>query len=351
MKKKTQKIIKIIILVIFLLVPSFSLAQNPDIPEPDPDKRPDNCGDQCARVSSDGYYIHLWYKEKVARINKDNETFSYYAIAKAYTSGNYALYRYYIYKSTDSGSGFYIVVGLTELTNSELDVAKHYDVKEHGMDIASWDDNSQGDRVYTVIGPSVYPSGIKDSSRYSWKIGTSGSIQLTLDTGTILFVPDAEFQYYLDGENGPPLIKTGSKANNEGKFSVSTENAENEIWFNKERVNSFNIYTCFENNGQKYDVFKSIAFPGEFRPHSDSKQAETTKILENIEIKLDQTNKVDVCRRSMQGSLSPIQEITHGKNPWQIDVLNQVVCMLRDAFITVFYYEAKLSAWFLRRNY
>lgn len=36
---------------------------------------------------------------------------------------------------------------------------------------------------------------------------------------------------------------------------------------------------------------------------------------------------------------------------WDKQVLNKVVCWLRDGFIGVFFFEAKLAAWFLRRNY
>lgn len=334
--------------ILIMLVAIFSLltdanAQIPNIPEPG--NRPVNCAsnEQCVSIATDGKTLTLWYKENIESVGTE-EVFQYYAIMRWKESID--LPSYYVYKSKERE--FYIFVQMGGITG--FYVNQKYRL---GKD-TEWDENPSGDRKYKTIEEGNKPSGEENGKRYSWKLFISGNISIS--KGATNYNADgAQIQVILDSgkiENGevaepfgPPIHET---KNDVAGFDFKKSTGD-DMWINEtaKRIILYVQYTDKE-TGKKYEKTAEYTFPTDFTDPEDKKAKE----LDNVEINLSTGDEVEEFHKKM-GEQKPFwEEKEHqASSLWENDVLNKVVCWMRDAFISIFYYEAKLSAWFLRRNY
>lgn len=328
---------KILIIIIFCLALTPGVALSDPVTLPiEPKDRPNDCGDQCVTFSEDGYTIHLWYKSDR---DKKDEVFNYVAIS-AWIPSQY-IGNQYIYKSTERD--FYIYANM----RTGFKVERHYKTSE-GQKV--WDDTPVADQFYKIIGDAKIPSGERSGSRYSFRIVVTGKV-LFESQGTSAPAKNAKVRVTLDNEYGPPVEEVQTNENGEFEISKAGWGRDELVWLNQDIIKKIFFRVGYENNGLKYETKPAIEKnfdDATFRPHQEDK---TAKVLDNFNITLTPSNIVDDFSAPFgQSELTPVQEITGSLN-WEEAVMNKVVCMLRDAFITVFYYEAKIAAWFLRRNY
>lgn len=347
----TKKIFFLSLIIAFLLAPGISLAQvgAPAPPQPGPvEKRPDPCltnvegtvsnskRERCASMYEEGRRIHLWHEPSQ---DPEDENLYYVSISRWVDVASQS----YIYQARDKG--IYFMVRILPAQKSIYNY-KHF-IKGAGL---NWNDTPNNDIKYDVLNTNsanlVEPSGIKNGTRYSFRVVISGDILFEGQKAE-----GANVIIALDNEQGPPIALTTS--NNEGRFVISDRDdvlpgsKKEEIWVSDDTVDNLILYTRYEKNGLKYEKSETLNYASDFTLRSG--QGEVVELL-NKQINLGSSNQVSEFTRNLKSDIGIVQEVT-GSLDWQNAVMKWVVCKMANAFISVLYWESNLAAYFLRRNY
>jgi len=336
---------KIIIIIVFCLAltPKIALSQADQPPiQPGPDeRRPDDCQDQCATISSDGYTFHLWYKAGRSD-GKTDEVFTYAAIVDG--SILVGTKKYYIFRS-NSRNDFFVAINLE---STGLKIEKHFTINDN----KKWDQTPTGDQFYSfsqkLLKSSTkisMPSGVDDNNiRYSWRVVAQGKV--TFNNGTTTEpAKKAGIKLKIDQKMGPPFYY--KETSNDGVFEFSRKGltGDEELWLNQKNVNKTYFYVRYEKDGKKYETYLDKNFTADFNaPHENDK----VKFIDNLNIELTDKNQVSEFSEDTGIIQNIVEEVG---NLWENQVIAKLVCWLRNGVLKFFYFEANLAGYFLRRNY
>lgn len=342
-----KKLIFIFILICLTFFPSFSLAQNPGIPEPAPGARPNDCGDQCVTFSDDGNQIHLYYK---SGHTPTDDTFDYVSISEYINKwiADYLNYsNIYIFRARRDNSpyarSFYVLFAEAGADQSnETWIVAYYQTGEN----REWNKGPQKGELFKVIGNAHIPTGVKDNERYSWRIVISGKVEFE-SGGTKVPAKEAHLQIRMDNEKGPNIGEI--QTNDQGDFEYSGVST----FVNDNTVNNLYLYTKYDHtDGLKYESWDSILYLDN-QWHTNEKDNES-KVRGGVSITLNDKNKTDKYWDPTNGPGQTLKQELFGPNAqgglWQ-NVLRAVICAIRNFFIGAFYVLAKIAAYFLRKNY